>query len=81
MAGLVTWSENRNFHTWEVTSFVATIRTVPEWIPVDALTATIPRQYPDPLPAVDKDLVTEPDEARRLAPQALRAADTPPATI
>ncbi|CCH29410.1 hypothetical protein BN6_20900 [Saccharothrix espanaensis DSM 44229] len=81
LAGLVTWSENRNFHTWEVTSFVATIRTVPEWIPVDALTATIPRQYPDPLPAVDKDLVTEPDEARRLAPQALRAADTPPATI
>jgi hypothetical protein len=66
LAGLVTWSETRNFYSWELTGFNATIRTLPEWVPVEALVTAIGRQYPNVAPAPDEDLDTEPDEIRRL---------------
>jgi hypothetical protein len=50
------------------------IRELPEWLPVDGVTAEIRRQLPDLQPARYEDVQTEPDVVRHIASQALRLA-------
>ncbi len=81
LAGIARWRESRDSHSFELVGFSSTITALPRWIPVQPLVAEIHRQYPGMQPAPDDDIDTETVERGRLAAQALRAADTPPATV